>query len=52
MTPYGERPDDGLRVVATAQLREGTRHRAVGNEASHPDAVPVTPTLEDGSSGS
>ena len=44
----GERPDNSLSVISTLQLQHGVQYRVLGQPASHFDATPVEPSLEDG----
>jgi ABC-2 type transport system ATP-binding protein len=43
----GQRPE-GVTVVSTLQLAEGTQYRVIGQPPAHYDAAPVEPSLEDG----
>ena len=47
-TAAGQRPDDGLTVVSSLQLANGTQYRVVGDAAGYSDAQSVEPSLEDG----
>ena len=47
-TAAGQRPDDGLTVVSSLQLANGTQYRVVGDAAGYGDAQSVEPSLEDG----
>ncbi len=44
----GERPNSGLSVVSTLQLRDGVQYRVLGTPAAACHAQPVEPSLEDG----
>jgi ABC-type multidrug transport system ATPase subunit len=44
----GERPDTGLTVVSTLQLRDGVQYRVLGTPTTASAAQPVEPSLEDG----
>lgn len=44
----GERPNDGLSVVSTLQVRNGVQYRVLGTPGPQYDAQPVEPSLEDG----
>jgi ABC-2 type transport system ATP-binding protein len=44
----GEKPDDGLAVVSTLRLEDGTQYRVVGEDVGGYEARPVEPSLEDG----
>ncbi len=43
-----ERPDGGLSIVSTLQLRDGVQYRVVGQPTADYNATPVEPSLEDG----
>ena len=48
-TADGQKPDSGLVVVSTLHLAEGIQYRVVGEAIeTHPEAIPVQPSLEDG----
>jgi ABC-2 type transport system ATP-binding protein len=44
----GEKPDEGLAVVSTLRLEDGTQYRVVGEDVGGYEARPVEPSLEDG----
>jgi ABC-type multidrug transport system ATPase subunit len=48
VTTTGDRPDAGLSVVSTLQLREGVQYRVIGEPGPEYDAEPIAPSLEDG----
>jgi ABC-type multidrug transport system ATPase subunit len=48
ITSSAERPNGGLTLVSTLQLANGVQYRVVGDPASHYQAAPTEPSLEDG----
>ena len=48
ITTRGDRPDGGLSVVSTLQLRDGVQYRVIGDPGGRYEATPAEPSLEDG----
>jgi ABC-2 type transport system ATP-binding protein len=48
ITTRGDRPDGGLSVVSTLQLRDGVQYRVIGDPGGRYEAAPAEPSLEDG----